>query len=178
MSWEMKIEMPAEHSGTRSQRSQPIMLNTDSDFTPELAAPLPQPGTASSGDAPGCTHRRTFPGDAEQVGKARRFVISALGSCSAIEDAALLTSELVTNAICHTATGTDGAFEVAVQHDAGGVRVQVTDDGSATMPVPVPRSTGFAPSGRGLAMVDAIAARWGHHPAGNGRAVWFELSCA
>jgi anti-sigma regulatory factor (Ser/Thr protein kinase) len=152
------------------------MVNAGSDVMPELAAPLARPAAGLCGEVPS-PHHRTFPGYAEQVGQARHFVVSALGACSAIEDAALLTSELATNAICHTATGAGGAFEVTVQHDASCVRVQVTDDGSGTIPAQVPHPAAFGSSGRGLAMVDAMATRWGHHRSGHGRAVWFELSC-
>jgi serine/threonine-protein kinase RsbW len=154
------------------------MANVGPGFMPELGAPISHLPAAHCGEVPAGPHTRTFPGLAEQVGQARHFVVDLLGSCPVIDDAALLTSELVTNAICHTATGTEGAFEVTVQHDASSIRVQVTDGGSDTIPAPVPRSATFASSGRGLAMVDAIAARWGHHQAGHGRAVWFELSCA
>jgi serine/threonine-protein kinase RsbW len=166
--------MPAERSDGWSQPSRPAMGNAGPEFMPELTAPLPRPAADLRGEA---LERRTFPGRAEEVGQARHFVISALGACAAIEDAALLTSELVTNAICHTATGSDGAFEVAVQHEGSFVRVEVTDEGSETTPAPVPRSATFGSSGRGLAMVDTIAARWGYQPSGRGRSVWFELSC-
>ena len=49
--------------------------------------------------------RRVFPGSGDQVGRARQFVGQVLGGCPAADDAVLLTSELVTNAITHTASG-------------------------------------------------------------------------
>ena len=54
--------------------------------------------------------RRVFPGSAEQVGRARQFVGQVLGECPAADDAVLLTSELVTNAVTHTAFADDAAI--------------------------------------------------------------------
>ena len=133
----------------------------------------------------------------------------------------LLTSELATNAIQPTATGhpgdtatctgtgtsvsagADGTFIVAIWHPPPFVRVEVTDDGSASAPVSTAgdrlsasgrglllvaslAATGLSASGRGLLLVASLAARWGHHAAhgagshgaGNyGRVTWFELRC-
>ena len=124
--------------------------------------------------------RRAFPGQADQVALARRFVAAALAGCPAAPDAILLTSELATNAVMHSATGRGGFFSVAISHAPGRVRVTVTDDGSATRPaVAVAAGDELATSGRGLLLVDCLARGWGHaaDPASAGGAVWFELAC-
>jgi serine/threonine-protein kinase RsbW len=124
--------------------------------------------------------RRTFPGRPDQVALAREFVAAALDGCSAAPDAILLTSELATNTVQHSATGRGGFLTVAVSHGSGRVRVTVTDDGSATRPA-VAVADELATTGRGLLLVDCLARRWGHatDPArAGGGAVWFELACS
>jgi len=82
----------------------------------------------------------------------------------------LLTSELVTNAVLHAGSALD--LEVDCLRD--GVRVCVHDRGEG---VPVRRHVSIeATSGRGLALVDTLARRWGVDPHPPGKAVWFEVS--
>ena len=64
--------------------------------------------------------RRVFPGSGDQVARARLFVGHVLGGCPAADDAVLLTSELVTNAITHTASGRGGKVVVTVYRAAPG----------------------------------------------------------
>ena len=69
------------------------------------------------------------------------------------DDVALLTSELVTNAILHSASRLPGGqVTVSVQAADGMVRVDVTDQGE--LPPRFPRSRGL---GQGLALVAALA---------------------
>lgn len=121
-------------------------------------------------------HCRTFPGQPAQVPVARGFVAQALRACPSANDAALLTSELVTNALCHTATAAGGTFTVTVQHTARAVTVTVADAGAPTIPA-LAHPDWLTPSGRGLALVDALSARWGHNGNEHGRSVWFEIGC-
>ncbi len=79
--------------------------------------------------------RRVFPGVKDQVARARLFVGDVLDGCPAADDAVLLTSELVTNAIAHTASGRGGKVIVTVYRGDTGVRVDVLDDGSDQVPV-------------------------------------------
>jgi anti-sigma regulatory factor (Ser/Thr protein kinase) len=145
------------------------MPTTSADFlTSALAALLASPGPA---DRP---RRRIFPGDPAQVSYARRFVQQALAAHGAATDAALLTSELATNAIQHTATGQGGTFEVVVCQRPATVRIAVLDGGSLAIPTPTPDQR-LHISGRGLTLVDALARQWGQQGNQHGRAVWFEL---
>ena len=118
--------------------------------------------------------RRVFPGATGQVGRARMFVGDVLDGCPVADDAVLLTSELVTNAIAHTASGKGGKVIVTVYRADTRVRIDVKDDGSDQAPavhsVGEDRESGF-----GLGLVDLMADCWGHCGGRRGRVVWFML---
>jgi serine/threonine-protein kinase RsbW len=58
---------------------------------------------------------RTFPGRPEQVGQARLFTRSVLAGRPEADSAALVVSELATNAVRHTASGEPrGTFLVVI----------------------------------------------------------------
>ena len=104
---------------------------------------------------------------------ARRFVREALEMWNLDEltdTVMLLVSELVTNAVVHA--GSD--VEVMVRLTGEAACVEVTDSSEAA---PVPRDAELEDqSGRGLALVEAMARRWGVKPCpGGGKTVWFEV---
>ena len=103
---------------------------------------------------------------------ARRFVRSIVDSVlddEQLATAELLTSELVTNAVLHGG----GEPVLAVELDAHRLRIVVHDD-TPTMPV-IRNPRPLAASGRGMQLVDSLAARWGVDPVATGKDVWFEL---
>lgn len=118
--------------------------------------------------------RRAFPGHLRQAAHARRFVARALGCCPVTEVAILLTSELVTNAIAHSASGGGGMFEVMVWRGAHAACVAVLDEGADTTPAVGCPGTDDE-SGRGLGLVALLSADWGHEGGMGGRVVWFVL---
>ncbi|MEV8558122.1 ATP-binding protein [Streptomyces sp. NPDC051917] len=66
-----------------------------------------------------------------------------------------------------------GAAEAPTAPAAVTVRVEVADSSSRA---PVPRCAGGdATGGRGLALVDCLADRWGWSPEGAGKSIWCEL---
>jgi anti-sigma regulatory factor (Ser/Thr protein kinase) len=102
---------------------------------------------------PVLTCSRAFPGLPESVSAARAWVAGFVSDSPAADDAALLTSELVTNAILHSASRLPGGqVTVSVQTADGMVRVDVTDQGE--LPPCLSRSRGL---GQGLALVAALA---------------------
>jgi len=104
---------------------------------------------------------------------ARRLVVGALrrwGVAAVADDAALVASELATNAVLHARS----PFTVGVQRSDDGVRVSVTD-AAAGLPVPRAPAPG-ATSGRGLRMVEALAAAWGTTARADSKTVWAELA--
>ncbi len=119
-----------------------------------------------------------FPGHPSAVSQARRFVADVLGDgFPGRDDVLLLVSEVAANAVKHSASGDGGEFEVAVSVAGGLAHVEVGDQGGTSEP----RLTGEddAPDaltgGRGLRIVDALAAKWGHAGDELGRVVWFEV---
>ena len=89
---------------------------------------------------------------------------------SAIDDATLLVSELVTNAILHART----PITLVVRKVRSAVRVEVFDEGSGAAEPLYPDLD--APEGRGLGLVQAVANRWGVDDAEIGKTVWFEIA--
>jgi serine/threonine-protein kinase RsbW len=87
------------------------------------------------------------------------------------ENAVLLVSELVTNAVRH-ARGSD-AITLELQAARTWLRIEVTD---ADPQWPRPRTpAGFDGSGFGFVLVDALAGKWGVRETATGKAVWAEL---
>ncbi len=122
----------------------------------------------------------TIPGRPQAVSGARAFVartLTAAGKTASIdsEAATLLTSELVTNAIQHTASGAPGGtVTIVVIEVARGILVEVIDDGSGG--VPIVKSNLFTPDGHGLYLVKHLATQWGYLRDQAGTTVWFHLS--
>ena len=112
-----------------------------------------------------CT--RAFAGLPESVAAARAWVTGFVPGSHAADDAALLTSELFTNAILHSASRLPGGqVTVSVRTGGGIVRVDVTDQGE--LPPCFPRRPGL---GQGLALVAALADVFG----ADGADRWFAL---
>lgn len=105
-----------------------------------------------------------------------RVLVSVWGMGVDVDVLVLLASELVTNAVTH-AENADGAGSISmcVRRLAAEVRVEV-HDGSHEMPVPMPLAVDDdAETGRGLMLVDTLAAEWGFYRTPGGKAVYFTL---
>jgi anti-sigma regulatory factor (Ser/Thr protein kinase) len=88
-----------------------------------------------------------------------------------VDDAVLVISELVTNAVRHAGTATTLELEIGQTGDR--LRIALID-GDATEPRP--RSAGAgAEDGRGLAILAALSDRWGIEPLQGGKRVWWEV---
>ena len=88
-----------------------------------------------------------------------------------LEDAQLLVSELIANAVEHVEE--EGDIELRVDNDAERLRVEVLDPGPGFTADPH-RPGDEAESGWGLHFVAQLADRWGTEREGGAR-VWFEL---
>jgi anti-sigma regulatory factor (Ser/Thr protein kinase) len=121
---------------------------------------------------------RRFPETTASVPVARQFVadsLSALGP-EVSEMAALLVSELATNAVVHATS--DFAVTVLYPTPTGRVRVEVVD-GVPGEPMPL-RPPPTALHGRGLLLVASLADEWGVEGTDSevGKTIWFELAPA
>ena len=111
----------------------------------------------------GGSHHLTLPFAAPSVADARHALEKWLRECGCgpdfIDDCRLVLSELVGNSVRHARPLPTGTMDVAWSCDGDGLVVAVTDGGSQTAPQrrDVQQS---AVAGRGLAVVEALAARW------------------
>jgi anti-sigma regulatory factor (Ser/Thr protein kinase) len=116
-----------------------------------------------------------FPPETASVRDARRMALAETGIAGQVaDDLALLVSELAANAVLHART----AFTVGIVREGDVVRVEVCD-GSPAMPR-VKHHSLDSPTGRGLRLVEKLAARWGvtREAGDEGKTVWFELDVA
>jgi anti-sigma regulatory factor (Ser/Thr protein kinase) len=106
---------------------------------------------------------------------AREFVVRAvagLGRSDAllVDRVALVTSELVTNAIVHART----EIRLVVRVDSHSIWIEVID-GTKARPQPPPTAPSDT-SGRGLALVAALADEWGVTETADGKMVWARVA--
>ena len=118
---------------------------------------------------------REFQPAVEQASVARHWLIDVAARWKLPDDpfVALLGSELISNAIVHAATPFTLTFAVA----EGVAEVAATDTGGGD-PRPQSLSNPRAASGRGLAMIEALADEWGTAWLGAGKQVWFRRTLA
>jgi anti-sigma regulatory factor (Ser/Thr protein kinase) len=142
--------------------------DTDDDVT-VLAVAASAPEAVSRASVP-------LPADTTAPGQARRFLRDVLATWHVevdIRDAAeLCVSELVTNAVIHTAT----SAELTAELDGERLTVLVRDGGSTgTVHRTSEQDDPLLVSGRGLILVDAVASAWAVEHGADGTTVWFEL---
>jgi anti-sigma regulatory factor (Ser/Thr protein kinase) len=99
------------------------------------------------------------------------------------DDAETIVGELVANAV-NASTGTDNSplyiegqmmvVRVCLFTDGTVLRVEVWDQAGG-VPAKPGAAGGEAESGRGLSMVDALAASWGWYPGRTGKCAWAEM---
>ncbi|MGW7357627.1 SpoIIE family protein phosphatase [Streptomyces sp. NPDC054802] len=112
------------------------------------------------------------------VATARAFVRDTLqgwGHSDVVDDAVVLTSELVTNAVIHAGTSAD----VLCLRSEDGVRVEVADR-YPEREVPIQGAGRTianldSENGRGLLLCAALASRWGVEYTPTHKTVWFQL---
>jgi anti-sigma regulatory factor (Ser/Thr protein kinase) len=124
------------------------------------------------------TRTLDLPDSLEAPRLARAFVGNWNQDCgfwADTDDLALLTSEVVTNAVKHA--GPPRQLVIS-RPDGVHVLVEVTDGAGkdpsrATLPSVPPEMS--AESGRGLSLLEDLSERWGHGSTERGHSVWFTL---
>ena len=114
----------------------------------------------------------TLPPDTTAPGVARRIVASALASWRDPDDAVLVASELVTNAVQHGLP----PIEFNLHLGTGRLRLTVSNAVGTTLSVPRIVAPGADdPDGRGLAIVETLSTEWGWSDTDRMISVWAEL---
>ena len=115
----------------------------------------------------------TVPSVPASVASVRRHTVAKCregGLAELADTAALLVSEVATNALVH------GRGDVRVRASVTGrtLRVEVHDENPG---LPSPRAAGdLDEGGRGLALLEALAGAWGTVADPEGKTVWFVLT--
>ncbi len=131
------------------------------------------------GGSAGGPRRAVFTGQGRTatVAEARRWARGVLAAWDADEfewELSQLLTEVVTNAVLHAGTPVRIVLEQDVP--SGRLRCEVSDD-SPVLPRMRRHST-EATTGRGLQLLDSVAAAWGVEPLATGKTVWFEVDGA
>jgi anti-sigma regulatory factor (Ser/Thr protein kinase) len=137
--------------------------------------------TEGAEDEAGMPLSLDLPAVPESVRSAREFVVATLGRAGwldreRLEQLALVTSELATNAVIHAGT----ELQVRVSFDEHEARIEVVDGVHARpqQVCPRPLDTG----GRGLMLVNALVDEWGvedldgQHGGPMAKKVWVRLT--
>lgn len=93
------------------------------------------------------------------------------GLADHVDDAEIVVSELVANAVRH------GARPVSLTLETSDRQLTIAVEDAAVLDIPVPREASASDSGgRGLHMIDALSRRWGFTQGERSKVVWAELA--
>lgn len=115
----------------------------------------------------------SLPAQLSSEALARRFTETTLlewGLHEAVEDAVLITSELVANVLLHT----QAEPRLTLRRTGSRIRLEVQDS-SSRMPL---RKSGGAHGGWGLLLVERLSDSWDVERLPSGKVVWCELDGA
>ncbi|GAA2273628.1 ATP-binding protein [Streptomyces ruber] len=159
------IEQPRQHGRATAARWSPAVEDEQALSTLELL------GDPTEAEVP-------LPSRPESAAAARRLAQVVLlrqwGLTPRMtEDAVLLVSELVGNAVRHTGAR---VFGLRMRHRRGWIRVEIRDP-SRGLPCLMPVQETDV-SGRGLFLVDKLSDRWGVDLLPRGKTTWFEMRVA
>ena len=122
--------------------------------------------------APLATATAELPATAPTVAEGRSFVVKTLTAWDCArqaDDARLLVSEVLTNAVQHA----EGPLVLHLRRTATELAVEISD---LSPHLPQPRlAAEDEESGRGLILVDTLADNWGVRPTDQGKTTWFTL---
>ncbi|MFK4149465.1 ATP-binding protein [Streptomyces sp. NPDC004065] len=117
----------------------------------------------------------SFLARAEEVAALRRDVrlrLAGWGLPELSDIAQLCVSELVANVIKHVGSGTPAALAVSMRGMR--LRIEVRDPDARALPT-LTEAGADAESGRGMALIEALAERWGVELAADHKVTWCEI---
>lgn len=117
-----------------------------------------------------------FMAEPEEVAALRRIMrlhLKVWGLHEVTDEAQLCVSELVSNVITHVGRGTP--VTLALSMSGTHLRIEVHDPDTRALPTLID-ATSDAETGRGMALVSAIAARWGVQLLPSQKVTWCELA--
>jgi anti-sigma regulatory factor (Ser/Thr protein kinase) len=148
---------------------------------PEPTRPEPISATMASFSPASCRSRvrglvvsLALPSGATAPGRAREALRDIPELDAIRDDASLVVSELVTNAVKHSGATDGDRITLSVVVDGDWVKIQVHDP-ARTHLMPHLGTPGQEGGGLGLRLVSQIARRW-ETESRNGRTVWAELA--
>ncbi|MFD7935469.1 ATP-binding protein [Streptomyces sp. NPDC059755] len=116
-----------------------------------------------------------FTAEPTEVAALRRIMrlhLGIWGLPEVVDDAQLCMSELVSNVITHVGPGTPATLAVSMSGDR--LRIEVHDPDARALPTLLDANVESV-SGRGMALVDAVADRWGVQLHADQKVTWCEL---
>ena len=170
----LELEQLWNELGTSRQFSLLCAYPVDAFSDPVFAVPFRQVCATHSRVLPAESQGSvTLPAELSSGSQARRYLretLPPMGCLHVLEDAVLLLTELVNNAVIHANSGA----EVQIRRTADSLYVEVTDKGAGGALRRDATTTEMG--GRGLALLDCVARSWGTDTDGAwGHRVWFEL---
>ncbi|MEU6763575.1 ATP-binding protein [Streptomyces sp. NPDC046853] len=117
-----------------------------------------------------------FLAEPEEVAALRRIVrlhLTQWGLPEVVEAAQLCVSELVANVITHVGSHTPTTFGLTMRDTC--VRIEIGDPDTRALPTLL-AAEADAESGRGMALLDAVADRWGVILRSDTKVTWCELA--
>ncbi|HEY1116285.1 MAG TPA: ATP-binding protein [Acidimicrobiales bacterium] len=119
--------------------------------------------SADTAARPGATVRLPFAPSTPSIARTKLagFLTINRASSTVIDDALIVMSEMVANAVAHGAPSDDGMMEIAWTIDPGRqlLEISVHDDGTGASLKPIDFDEDSL-SGRGLAIINRVADRW------------------
>ncbi|MDX3310753.1 ATP-binding protein [Streptomyces sp. ME08-AFT2] len=117
-----------------------------------------------------------FVAEAEEAASLRRLMrlhLGLWGLPGVIETAQLCVTEMLSNVITHVGPGTPTTLSVSM--NGGHVRIEIQDPDTRALPTLL-QAGAESEGGRGMALIDAMAVRWGVEPRADRKVTWCELA--
>jgi anti-sigma regulatory factor (Ser/Thr protein kinase) len=166
-----RLRRALSRPGTANSTADRLMglIDHTGGYDDDAALLLVRAAAATSGD----TVRTDLASDPRIVGQVRETVSAALRDWDlpeCIDTAELLVSEVVTNAIRYARAPGD----LVVRRAADAIYIEVSDSDGRVPRILHPSDE--EEHGRGMILVEALAAQWGTRPTHTGKTVWCQLA--